>query len=427
METGCPSGDTWNQCRRLMKILQINRFWRIQGGSERYVFELSRALADRGHEIVPFAMKDVRNEPSRYSSLFVSPVELSDPYRVPVWRRAGMAARILYSKEARSRISVLADLTHPDVAHVHNIYHYLSPSILPPLKDRGIGTVMTIHDYKIFCPALRHYNSLGVCDRCRPYHYAKCISGRCVKNSRAASLLCVTEMWLHDLINAYAGKIDVFIAPSQFVALKLHDRGIEANRVAVIPNAVDPGRWRPDGAGDGDYVLYAGRITREKGIETMIRAFAGMPDIPLKVAGSGMTESQARLLARDLGADNIEFLGFKSEEHVRKLMQKCRFICMPSEWYEKAPISLLEAFACGKPAVATRIGSIPEMVREGKTGLLAEPGNVDDLRRAVEILWNDTGLTREMGDRARHLAETEYSSAIHCDKIVRAYQQVRRK
>src|SRR5665811_1708552 len=146
-----------------MKIMQVNKFWRVRGGSERYVFELSRMLTDRGHEIIPFAMEDPANEPSRYSTLFVSPVELSDPYRMPVWKRVGVAKRILSSHEAANRITILSDLAHPDIAHLHNLYHHLSPSILKPLQERGIGMVMTIHDYKLLCPALRYYNNGEVC------------------------------------------------------------------------------------------------------------------------------------------------------------------------------------------------------------------------------------------------------------------------
>lgn len=411
-----------------MKIMQVNRFWRIHGGSERYVFELARMLADRGHEIIPFSMKDEDNEPSRYSTLFASPVDITNPYRVPVWRRAGIASRILYSKEARNRMAVLTDLTHPDVAHLHNIYHHLSPSVLTPLRKRGIGTVMTIHDYKLFCPALWHFNEQRVCERCRPYHYSACIAGRCVKDSRAASMLCATEMLMHDLFGAYLGRIDRFIAPSEFVASKLYGRGIGRDQVSVIPHAVDPDRWTPDAGaeGDGSYVLYLGRLTLEKGIMTVIRAFAGLPHIPLRIAGAGVIEGHARTLARELGAGNISFLGFKREEQVRRLLRDCRFLVLPSQWYENAPMAVLEAFACGKPAVASRIGSIPEMVREGDSGLLVAPGDPDDLGRAVETLWNDASLTREMGARARRLAETDYSSETHYERIVDIYKKIRR-
>lgn len=409
-----------------MKIMQINKFWRVRGGSERYVFELSRMLEDKGHEIIPFAMQDGDNEPSRYSSLFVSPVELADPYRMSIIRRAGTAARILYSKESNSRVSVIADLSEPDVAHLHNIYHHLSPSILPPLVDRGIGTVMTIHDYKLVCPALRHYNSQGICERCRPLHYGPCISGRCVKESLAASVLCAVEMFFHDLRHAYTDRIDIFVAPSRFVAEKLLARGIDSGKVRVIPNFVDTGRWRPNGDG-GDYVLFAGRLSEEKGVKTLISAVAALPEVKLKIVGSGMLNHEARALALELGADNIEFLGFRNEDDVRKLVRQSRFVCVPSEWFENAPMSALEAFACGKPVVGSDIGGIPEMVRAGETGLLAEPGNVEALGDAIERLWNDDDLCREMGHAARAMAEREYAPEVHYEKINETYKQIKRK
>ncbi|MCL4472633.1 MAG: glycosyltransferase family 4 protein [Actinobacteria bacterium] len=412
---------------QLMKIMQVNKFWRVRGGSERYVFELSRMLTERGHEIIPFAMEDPANEPSRYSALFVSPVELSDPYRMPLWKRVGTAKRILSSHEAAGRVGILADMSTPDVAHMHNIYHHLSPSILKPLADRGVGTVITIHDYKLMCPALRFYNNGKVCEKCRPMHYSSCITGRCVHGSRAASALCAVEMFYHDATRAYTSRVDRFIAPSRFVAEKLLSRGIPDRRVAVIPNFVDPERWAPGVDGDGgEYILFSGRLSHEKGVGTLVRAMSRLRHIPLKIVGSGMLETSARQLARELGADNIEFTGFKSEKEVRRLVQNARFICTPSEWYENAPMSVLEAFACGKPAVASRIGGIPEMVREGETGLLAEAGNAGDLSQAIARLWEEPELVREMGANARRLAETEYSPPTHYKKILKTYQEVKR-
>lgn len=409
-----------------MKIMQINKFWRVRGGSERYVFELSRMLEERGHEIIPFAMQDGDNEPSRYSSLFVSPVELADPYRLSLVRRIGTASRILYSKEANSRVSVLADLATPDIAHMHNIYHHLSPSILPPLVDRGVATVMTIHDYKLVCPALRQYNSQGVCERCRPLRYGSCVRYRCVKESLAASVLCSVEMFFHDLRRAYTDRIDRFISPSRFVAQKLLDRGIPGEQVEVIPNFVDTERWQPNGDG-GDYILFTGRLTEEKGILTLIRAVATLPHVKLKVLGSGMLNHQVRQLALELGADNIEFLGFKNEDDIRELVRQCRFVCVPSEWFENAPMSALEAFACGKPVIGSRIGGIPEMVRDGETGLLAEPGSVEGLSAAIDQLWNDRKLCGDMGRAAREMAEREYAPAVHYEKINDTYNQIKRK
>ena len=191
-----------------MRILQANKFWRQRAGSERYVFELCDLLKSRGHEIYPFAMQDDGNAYSQYSSLFVSPMEISEPWRVPLRQRAGVALRILHSREAARRIGVLADVTEPEVAHIHNIYHHLSPSIFKPLARRGVGIVMTVHDYKLICPALRLYRSGDVCQRCRRLYYLPCVAGRCVKGSRAASLIGAGELFINILRGAYTDYVD---------------------------------------------------------------------------------------------------------------------------------------------------------------------------------------------------------------------------
>jgi len=412
-----------------MKIMQVNKFWRVRGGSDRYIFELARMLTDRGHEIIPFAMEDPANNPSHYSSLFVSPVELSDPYRLPFWKRIATAKRILHSSEAASRARILTEISNPDVAHLHNIYHHISPSVLKPLVERGVGTVMTVHDYKLMCPALRLYKNGTVCEKCAPMRYTSCLTGRCVHDSRAASALCTLEMLYHDLTRAYTGRVDRFIAPSRFVAGKLRERGLPDEQIEVLPRFIDTTCWKP-GSSDGsdDYVIFSGRLAAEKGVETLVRAMAKLPEIPLKIVGTGMLDANIRQLVRELNADNIEFTGFKSGQVVRRLIQGARFMCAPSQWYENAPMTILEAFACGKPVVATRIGGIPEMVREGETGLLVEPGDVEGLRDAISLLWNDTdALVRKMGANARQLTETEYTPAIHYDKLMGIYQQVMKK
>jgi glycosyltransferase involved in cell wall biosynthesis len=286
---------------------------------------------------------------------------------------------------------------------------------------------MTLHDYKLFCPALRQYNLGGLCEECRPFHYSGSISGKCVKNSLASSMLCATEMFLHDLFELYTANLDMFIVPSRFVAARLEERGVPGSSIKIIPAFVDSDFWQPSpGPVSGDFVLYAGRLTPEKGIITMVKAFAALPHIPLKIAGSGMLHGHAKRLADSLGAANIEFLGFRPQDEVLELMRNSRFVLMPSEWNENTPRSLLEAFSCGKPAVATRIGGLPEIAREAETALLATPGDVEDLARTVEALWRDEERAVVMGRNARELAVAEFSADIHFDKLLSVYEEIKR-
>lgn len=411
-----------------MRILQANKFWRQRAGSERYVFELCDLLESHGHEIAPFAMQDAGNAYSLYSSLFVTPMDIAEPYRMPLSRRAGVAARILHSREAARNIGVLADVFNPDVAHLHNIYHQLSSSVFKPLARRGTGVVMTLHDFKLLCPALRLYHGEGVCERCRRFDYHLCVTRLCVKGSLAASLLGAADLWLNDAFQVYSRHVDRFIAPSRFMAGKMIERGLPAAKVEVLPGFVDTERWQPASAGgDGDYILFSGWLSPEKGVQTLIRAMAAHPGIPLKIAGTGIYDGVLRSLAREHGLANVEFVGFRKEEDVRRLIQGSRFVCVPSEWYESSPMSALEAFACGKPVIASNMGGIAEVVSDGDNGVLVGAGDVDGLAAAIGDLWHDTGRCAEMGAAARRLAEDSFSPGSHHEKIISIYQQACRR
>lgn len=409
-----------------MKVLQVNRRWRSSSDSESYMFGLSQLLTDHGHEVIPFAVQDPGNEPSPYSSLFVSPLELTQTYRQPIHKIFGTAARIMYSRESRNRMSILADLTHPHVAHIHNIYLHISPSVLPPLVRRGVGIVMTVHDTKLFCPAHTSFRDDRECRRCRPYRYLACAGGRCVKGSSLASSFCAVELLAHDALHAYTGKVDRFIAPSWYMAGRLLDRGLPQEKVAVIPNFVDTGQWPLSDEEDEGYVFFGAAQLPEEGMVTLVRAFAEMPEIPLKVAGCGMMDQSARELAWDLGADNIEFLGYMSDREMAELMAGCRFLCVPYERPGNVPSIVLKAFSTGKPVVAAGTGAIPEAVREGITGRLMAPGDIGSTKSVVRELWAEPALCREMGRKARRLVEAEYSPQLHYDSIIKLYESVKR-
>lgn len=405
--------------------MQVNRFWRRTTRVTRYIFDLVQLLEDHGYEVVPFAVQDPGNEPSPFSSLFVSQLDLLNPYRMPLAKMASTTFRMFYSREARNRIGLLADITHPDVAHIHNVSIHLSPSVLPAMVERGIGTVMTMHDSLLLCPAQHSYRDNAACYRCRPYHYLGCLTGKCMGGSSLASALCAAQLFAHDTLRAYTGTVDRFIAPSWFMADRLVARGIPDWQVVTIPYFVDVSRWPSDGGEVGDYIFYWGQVALGHGIGTLIRAVAGLPRIKLKIANSGMKEQGPRELAWELGADNVEFVGYQKEEGIRELLRGSRFVCVPYDSPNSAPAEVLEAFAAGKPVLATNIGGLPEVVREGVTGRLAEPGDVDSLRDAIDKLWHDPSAP-EMGREARRRAENEYSPERHHQMISEVYHSVRR-
>jgi glycosyltransferase involved in cell wall biosynthesis len=244
-------------------------------------------------------------------------------------------------------------------------------------------------------------------------------------DSRLASIICASEMLVHDIIHAYSDSIDCFIAPSWFMADKLVARGIPREKVVMIPSFVDTSLWPLDNGDDHDYIFFWGRTIPRYGIDTLVRAVAALSQVKLKIVSTDIQDQETRELAWELGAHNIEFLGYRDEEDIRKLVSGSRFVCLPFESPGSAPMEMYEAFAAGKPVLTTNIGALPELVRDGVTGRLAVAGDVESLRETIESLWSDPAV-KDMGVEARRRAEEDYSPARHYERISEVYRRVRR-
>jgi len=316
---------------------------------------------------------------------------------------------VVYSREAQRKLGRLLQDFRPDVAHLHCIYHHLSPSILGTMKDAGVPIVMTAHDLKIACPAYKMLNSTGICEKCKGGNLLNVVKHRCVRDSLAASAIVLVESSVHRLLNSYQGKLDKVVVPSRFFMEKFIEWGWPRERFAYIPNYVDSTRFIP-GYDSGDYFLYFGRMAPEKGVATLLRA-AAAAGVKLKLAGTGPIEAELQALAAGLGGD-IEFLGYRSGSELHDLIRQARAVVLPSEWYENAPMSVLESFALGTPVIGAAIGGIPEMVLEGQTGWTYESGNVAAL---TELLSRVNGLgdagRAAVGRGAREHVSTQFNRA----------------
>ncbi|MBU0742208.1 glycosyltransferase, partial [bacterium] len=360
--TGGASGPT---------ILLVNKFYHDvgpAGGVGRYILQEEEDLARRGWRVVPFAMHDEHARPSAWDRFFVK----AHDYRTPRFSPAAAAAALslIWNREAARNLERLLREARPDVAHLHNIYHHLSPSLLPVLRRHGIPVVMTLHDLRLLCPAIHMLRDGGVCERCRGGRLWEAVRGRCVKDSRAASLLAAVETAHQRSRRLYETTVSRFLCPSAFYARKYAEWGYPAERLLHLPNFVDLETWRPSTAEPDDAYLYAGRISREKGLVTLLRAHAlwerrareSAETAPpqLRLAGSGPLDARLRALADELSLERISFLGPLTPSALRAEIQRARFAVLPSEWYENGPLSLLEALATGVPVVGADIGGIPE-------------------------------------------------------------------
>lgn len=404
-----------------MKVLAANKFYYVKGGAERYFFELARILEARGHRVAPFAMQDEMNDASEFSRYFVSNAGFHG--EMGTARRLRMAGHVLYSREASAAIGELADDFGPDVAHLHNIAHQLSPSILYALKRRGIPIVQTLHDHKLICPNYQMFVRGKPCRRCRTWRYHNAVLNRCMHDSVLWSGLVCVEAYLHKLLGSYSRLVDLWVSPSESLRQRMIEHGVPGDRIVHQPYAIAMERFQPRYESDG-YAAWVGRLATGKGLKTVLEALRRAPDVRLRIAGSGPLEDELKARVAELGLPNVEFTGYLTGQALEDLMRGSLFVVMSSECYENSPLTVYEATAYGKAVIGSRMGGIPELIAEGGTGLIYEPGDHEALAARMNELWSAPDRALEMGRRARERAEAEYGPDAHYEKMMAIYERV---
>lgn len=402
-----------------MRILQVNKYHYIAGGAEKYYFDLSNLLSQKGHTVAHFSMRSPENTKSKWSKYFVSNLSFNN---VTVKNGWSVLTKMAYSPESRQKIGLLIDEFRPDLVHLHNIYFHISPSILLELKKRSIPVVMTLHDYNLITPNVTFFHGGKICEISRKRKFYRTIFHRCVKNSYFASFLAASALQIHRSLRMYEGCVDAFIAPSLFMKKKMTEYGFDAGKIYHLPNFVS--FQKKKNLHKGEYVFYFGSFYEHKGVHLLLKAAQALPEISFKIAGDGPEERNLKRLAGRLKLKNVDFLGRLDSGNLSGIIGGSAFCVIPSLWYENLPYSVLESFAKGKPVVASRIGGIPELVKDGKNGFLFEPGNVDELSEKIRFLWERPGAIMKMGNTAQRVAEDKYNSELHYDKLMKIYKEV---
>lgn len=361
-----------------MRVLLIDKYHRQYAGPQRLYFDTSKLLQSEGHEVAFFAMSHPKNEATPWSRFFVDQVDYEEANQLSFGAKLKVARNIIWNPQAKNNLEALIAEFKPDVAHLFVTYHQLSPSIIWALKEKGVPIVMTLCDYKLASP---NY-SLFV--RGQIWEHAsgvRCLLDRCVKDSYGKSLVCVIEQWFHRLIGSY-GKVDTYIGLSQFLIDTYKRLGFPYS-IQLLPQPLVP---LPDVTAPlpektSNNFLYFGRLSAEKGIATLIRAFAELSgDETLSIVGFGPEEERLKQLVTELQLQSkVSFLGPVYGDDLQKILLSARAVVVPSEWYENTPYALLETLASGTPVIAARVGSLPERVRDGYNGLLFTPGDAHDL------------------------------------------------
>lgn len=417
-----------------MRIILVNKFHYLKGGSETYYFGLAEGLKKLGHEVHFFAMQDEKNLPCDDADLFVSAKDYNGATSAA--KKISEAKTLIYSKESLEKFEALCERVHPDIVHMNLVHRQITLSILdaPYFKEHHVPVLFTSHDYILVCPNYLMLDGSGnVCDACLGGHFKECLKRKCVKGSTAKSALAMMEADWYKRHKTYS-KIDRIIAPSEFMRRKLLEGGFPEKQVVTMQNFVseellDRARKTEDDTDrEKPYFLFFGRLSKEKGIKTLIDAFKlALPQLPegmrLVIAGDGPERADLESAA----GKNIEFVGFKQGEELRKLVSGAAFACCPSEWRENMPYSIVEAFAVGTPVVGSSIGGIPELVRDRGTGLLCRPGDASSLSNALVQAANIMAVHEryaDMQDACRVYAISNCSRSKYMEKLVELYSRL---
>lgn len=401
-----------------MKIVFANNYFYIRGGSERVFFDEAYMLGSYGHKVAFFSRHFHKNLFSEYSKSFASNLEYEN---VSIIKKISASFRIVYSYECKNSFDNLLRFFNPDVIHAHNIYGRLTTSIIEAAKKRKIPVVMTLHDYKLICPSYLMFLNDEICELCKGKKFFYCILKKCHKQSLNSSLIYTIESYYNSIFKKYDW-IRYFICPSKFILEKHVEIGIPYEKLIYLPNFINANNFEPN-FNCGEYILFAGRLSKEKGILTLLKAVKEI-DIPVKVVGDGSLRDKLDDYVKENKINNVFFEGYKSGEELKNLFRGAIFLIFPSEWYENAPMTILEAFAYGKPVIGTDIGGIPEMIVENKTGLLFSPRNYQELREKIHFLLSYPSFITQMGKNAREKVEKEYNAKTHYELLMDIYKKI---
>jgi glycosyltransferase involved in cell wall biosynthesis len=391
-----------------MKILLANKFYYHRGGAEVYVINLETLLREYGHEVAVFSMQHPQNLPSKYEKFFPKEVDFTN---IRISDFLTYITRPLGTKEVKDKFTRLLNDFQPDVVHLNNVHSQLSPVIAEVAHAKKIKIVWTLHDYKMLCPRYDCMRNGTGCQLCFS-NKINVLKYKCMKNSVSASIIAYLEAkkWNREKLEKYT---DTFICPSEFMKSKMLAGGFDGNKLMVFPNFVSIKNNNSISTKREDYYCYVGRISAEKGIETLLQAAQQLP-YPLKIAGKGplFDDLQSRYTS-----DKIEFLGYLNQDKVKSLIEKARFSIIPSECYENNPLSGIESLCLGTPILGANIGGVPELIEVNRNGQLFESRNKEDLKNKINEMYlatfDYTCITQK--------AQRDYSSENYYTSLMNIY------
>jgi glycosyltransferase involved in cell wall biosynthesis len=384
-----------------MQILSVHNSYQIRGGEEESRDAEERLLRDMGHQVYTHEESNAR---------------------IATLGSANLALRTIWSFESFQTVRQKLQQTRCDLVHVQNFFPLISPSVYYAAKAEGVPVVQTIRNYRLLCPNALFFRNGEVCEDClgKAIPWPSMVHG-CYRKNRLATAGVAAMLTTHRALNTWANRVDVYIALTEFARQKLILGGLPAEKIVVKPNFIhpDPG----SGAGSGGYALYVGRLSVEKGLDTLLEAWQSLPSpLPLKIVGDGPLGGLVTDAAKRL--PQIEWLGRKSMPAVYELMGEAKMLIFPSKWYETFGRVAIEAFAKGTPVIASKIGAIAELIDDGRTGLLFNPGDAQDLTTKINLALAHPHLLKQMRHEVRAEFEAKYRAEVNYHQLKEIYARV---
>ena len=394
------------------------------------MFQAERAMLTAArHRVLPFVM----NNDSIHAS--------------GTWQRLKLSAQTVWSRESYREVKALLGREKPDVAHFHNTFPLISPSAYYACREAGVPVVQTLHNYRLLCPAATFRQNGSICEKCVTGGLSNGVLHGCYRGSRAATAATALMLGAHRWLGTWNEVVDCYIALTEFSRRKFIEGGLPAEKIVVKPNFVAPdplqgcsgdvpiaeskiidggprsGRGRRQPQLQEGYALYVGRLSYEKGVRTLFRAWQ-KTNVPLRVVGDGPLRQELEAFAASHGLSCVNFHGHMTPDQLIPILKRARFLIFPSEWYETFGRVAIEAFACGVPVIASRLGAMQEIVADGRTGLHFTAGDADDL--AAKVAWACTHPEemQAMGRAARAEYEAKYTAERNYDMLMEVYQKV---
>ena len=388
-----------------MKILLVHNSYQQPGGEDVAFTQERELLQCAGHRVVSYCRNN--DEIRAYSGL----------------KRLALSKQIVWAADTRRQVAGLLLRERPDLVHIHNTFVMVSPSVYVACEDAQVPVVQTLHNYRLFCPAAIFFREGRVCEECVEHSLWRSVRYGCYHQSRAETAAVSLMLTLHRRLGTWTRMVDCYVALTDFARRKFIEAGLAPEKVTVKPNFVptDPGRRN----GRGEYALFVGRLSAEKGLETLLRAWECLYHrIPLLLVGDGPLEAQLRGEAERHRLSNVVFSGRLTREQSLAAMKGARFLILPSDCYENFPLSIAEAFSCGTPVICSRLGAMQGIVEDGRAGLHFTPGDPQDLASKVEWAWSRPNVMEAMGREARADYESKYTPERNYHMLMAIYERV---